>query len=962
MSSVRPELKFSDDRDQRSFYYKYLRLADKPQRTIRVVDKGEYYSVFDQDAEFVADLIYKTQSVIKNSHVKISGIDKQTIQYLTLSPAVFANLVKIVVIDMGYKLEIYDRTWSNCKMASPGNLTEIDDLINTSELSSVSIIAALKLVNSSSEGRKIGLGYYDPNHKYIGLSEFMDNGLYSNLESILIQLGVKECLLPENADSKDPEFEKVKHVIDRCDVVITEFKSSEFNVKNVEQDLVTLTGNELVLSTNEMSSLQLAQSCANALVSYLSLLSDDSNRGALSIGKYNLEQFMKLDYAAVRALNLFPPPNFNNSMNKTSSLFGLLNNCKTAGGTRLLSQWIKQPLVDVNEINKRHMLVKFFFDDMNLRTSLQNDFLSGVPDMAKLLKKISSKRNRMARLDDVICLYQMCLKLPVAIKLLTEGLTGIMNDDEKENALTKQLVSSLWIEPITECGKVLKTYEAMIEQTIDLSSLENATSASAFSNSMLAINPEYDESLMNLSKKLDKVQKSMHNIHADVGDELGMELNRKLKLEDHHLHVWCFRLTRNDASCIRGNHKYRELSTVKAGVYFTTKELSHLSRVYKSLQENYEKCQREIVDEVVSTAATYVPVFTKLEISVSKLDVIVSFSHAAAFAPIEYVRPSRMYSLNSERRVCNLKEARHPCLEQQENMMFIANDIHMEKNKEEFLIITGPNMGGKSTYIRTVGVIALMNQIGCFIPVSEGSEICIVDSILARVGASDSQLKGVSTFMSEMLEMSSIIKTATANSLIIVDELGRGTSTYDGFGLAWSISEYISTKIKAFTLFATHFHELTTLAEKIPTISNLHVMAHVEDVDNVARKGSTDNITLLYKVEPGISDQSFGIHVAEIVRFPSKIISMAKRKASELDDNEDENADSKRPHFSDDELLGGRETLKAVLKAWKSSVESKGGLEKLSSDEVTGELRSIVSTKYKSEFEADKVLQYILAL
>lgn len=536
-----------------------------------------------------------------------------------------------------------------------------------------------------------------------------------------------------------------------------------------------------------------------------------------------------------------------------------------------------------------------------------------------------------------------------------------MNDNEKESELTKKLVTDLWIKPLKECNESLKTYQAMIEQTIDLSSLENATSAGGFSDSMLAINPEYDESLMELSKKLEKVRGEMTRIHREAGDDLNMELGRKLKLEDHRLHGWCFRLTRNDASRIRGNSHYRELSTVKAGVFFTTKEMSHLSNAYKTLQENYETCQKEIVNEVITTAATYSPVFTKLNIAVSKLDVLVSFSHAAAFAPIEYVRPAKMYGLNDEVRVTNLKEARHPCLEQQENMMFISNDIHLEKGKDEFLIITGPNMGGKSTYIRTVGVISLMNQIGCFIPVSEGSEICVVDSILARVGASDSQLKGVSTFMSEMLEMSSILKTATANSLIIVDELGRGTSTYDGFGLAWSISKFISTKLHSFTLFATHFHELTTLAEEVPTIKNLHVVAHVEDVDNATR-GSKDNITLLYKVEPGVSDQSFGIHVAEIVKFPSKIISMAKRKASELDDSKEGMERSKRPRFTDEQLTEGREQLKKVLKQWKENVEKKGGISKLSSDEVVKELKGLIGGDFKDTMATNEVLKYVLEL
>ena len=741
----------------------------------------------------------------------------------------------------------------------------------------------------------MGVCFADASVRELGVSEFLDNDLYSNFESLIIQLGVKECLVQADAQKKDVELKKLRTIAENCGCSVAERSSADFGTKDIEQDLPRLLKDERAVGTLPLTDLKVAMGAAASLIKYLGLMSDPSNFGQYQLYQHDLSQYMKLDAAALKALNLMPGPR---DGAKTMSLYGLLNHCKTPTGSRLLAQWLKQPLMNVADIERRQQLVEAFVSDTELRQTMQEEHLKSIPDLYRLAKKFQRK---VANLEDVVRAYQVIIRLPGFL-----GTLESVMDEQYRDPLDAEYTSKL-----RELSDSFAKLQEMVETTVDLDAIDNHE---------FIIKPEFDESLRTIRKRLDKLKRDMESEHYKVGRDLDQDTEKKLFLENHKTHGWCFRLTRTEAGCIRNKKQYQECSTQKNGVYFTTSDLQKMRREFDQLSENYNRTQSGLVNEVVSVASSYIPIVERLAGVLAHLDVIVAFAHVSVHAPTSYTRP-KMHPRGTGNTI--LKEARHPCMEMQDDISFITNDVSLVRESSEFLIITGPNMGGKSTYIRQIGVIALMAQVGCFVPASE-AELSIFDSILARVGASDSQLKGVSTFMAEMLETANILKSATKESLIIIDELGRGTSTYDGFGLAWAISEHIVKEIGAFALFATHFHELTALVDTYPQVQNLHVVAHIsEGTEDGSEAKKKREVTLLYKVEPGICDQSFGIHVAELVRFPQKVINMAKRKADELEDFSGKHEEN-FVQASKEEVEEGSKLLKEMLAKWKEEVESQG--------------------------------------
>ncbi|GAK10997.1 DNA mismatch repair protein MutS [Geomicrobium sp. JCM 19039] len=517
---------------------------------------------------------------------------------------------------------------------------------------------------------------------------------------------------------------------------------------------------------------------------------------------------------------------------KSGSLYGLLDFTKTAMGSRRLRKWIEQPLYNQSQIEARIQMVSVFLDNPIERRTLQ-EALQHVYDLERLAGKVAYG-NVNAR--ELVQLRKSLQQVPGIRALLTE-LGDAANEYGKN---------------IEECAPLeVLLREAFVDEPPI--SIKEAGMIRAGYNEQLDTYREATENGKTWLSDLEKTERERTGIKT-----LKVGYNR----------VFGFYLEVSKGSAHLVPEQYERRQTLTNAERFATNELKAMESKILNAEDQMETLEYELFLQIREEVQTFIPNIQQAAKMISEIDVLQSFSVASEEK--RFTKP--LFSESGELR---LERSRHPVVEETIPVGdYVPNDIHLD-GERDMLLITGPNMAGKSTYMRQVAMISVMAQIGCYVP-ADLAVLPLFDRIFTRIGAADDLASGQSTFMVEMVETEYALQQASANSLVLLDEIGRGTSTYDGMALAQAIIEYIHEKNRCKTLFSTHYHELTILEEQLGRLKNVHVRAEEED----------GNVIFLHKVEDGKADRSYGIHVAKLANLPNQVIDRAEHLLQELEQTE----------------------------------------------------------------------------
>jgi len=648
------------------------------------------------------------------------------------------------------------------------------------------------------------------------------------LEEIL-RLSPAECLL---ADSRGQLFEAqskklAKDIAQLTGAIITERPIWYFDPYHAKQRLlkhfgtVTLDGFGITDSDNGLIP------PAGAVIEYLNETQKTTLAHISSIRKINRKQFLQIDQVSLQSLEILRTIR---SESKAGSLLDCLDQTLTPMGGRMLRNWLCMPLCDLAAIERRQDAAAELKDSDSQLAEIRK-LLSNIADPERIAARIATGR---VNPRDLIALTTTLRQIP------------------KLREMLGKLTAPLLADMATRCDsmdELADLLESAIEQDCPTHLRDGGVIRSGF-------NAELDR-LRSFSRD---GQSWLKRYQKEQIERTGID---KLKIGFNQVFGYYIEISHTQAKKVPADYVRKQ--TIKNAERYITEELKKYETQALGAEEKALALEQKLFEDIRGQAAQYILRLQDLAETIASCDCLANLAHIAKRR--NYIRPK--ITTGTE---LLITDGKHPVLAESLGAQFVPNDIELGGQSGDILIITGPNMSGKSTYIRQTALSVIMAQAGSFIPAKQAT-IGLVDRIFTRVGASDELTRGQSTFMVEMTETANIINNATGKSLVILDEVGRGTSTYDGLSLAWAITEHIANKIKCRTLFATHFHELTELSELFSNIKNC----------NVAVREWMDEVVFLHKIVPGGTDKSYGIHVAKLAGIPKPILERSKEILAELE-------------------------------------------------------------------------------
>ena len=616
--------------------------------------------------------------------------------------------------------------------------------------------------------------------------------------------------------------EEMDKITERFDSYITRF-SDKFFTDDAEK--IRYRFNFVDSNQKEIANIAdktLAVCSINALIEYIEQTQMTTLDHINKITVYNISKYMSLDINARRNLEITEKMR---DKSKKGTLLWVLDKTSTSMGGRTLRRWLNDPLIDTAEINRRLESVKELKDDVILRGDVIEN-LKKVYDIERLAGKMAYG-NANAR--DMITLKNSLSKLPDLKKVLANVNSSMLKD---------------LYENLDELQDIYELVDRSIVEDPPMTVKDGGI-----------IKLGYDEEIDKLKTATTEGKNWIIQLEAEEKEKTGI---KNLKVGFNKVFGYFIEVTKSNLDQVP--ERYIRKQTLTNAERYITEDLKNLENQILGAEEKVVNLEYNAFVQIRDEIAKNVKRLQKSANIVSTLDVLTSFATVAE--DLNYCKPKVDNS-----GILDIKGGRHPVIDKMLGTgVFVENDTYLDKEENRLSIITGPNMAGKSTYMRQVALITLMAQVGSFVPASE-AHIGVVDKIFTRVGASDDLSMGQSTFMVEMMEVATILKEATQNSLVILDEIGRGTSTYDGLSIAWAVAEYIADKEKcgAKTLFATHYHELTELEEKLEGVKNY----------NIAVKEKGEDIIFLRKILRGGTDESYGIHVARLAGVPKAVTQKA---------------------------------------------------------------------------------------